>query len=87
MERAHHAGDIAQAGAFDGACADGGVGVAFEVDEHDVAAGIERLGQVEIAMAADAFGAEALFEQAAITSDDLRLAVDDLLRHFRDVWR
>ena len=65
MERAEHAGDVAQGAALDAALAEGAGGLALEVDDREVAAGVQDLAEVVVAVRADAEAADLAVEDGA----------------------
>src|SRR4030095_461593 len=58
MERAQHAGDGAPRRALDAPLAERQRGLALEVDDGEILAGVEHLAEVVVAMAADAAGGQ-----------------------------
>ena len=57
MERAQHAGDVAQRRALEPPLAERPRRLALEVDDDEVAAGVEHLAEMVVAVDADARGA------------------------------
>src|SRR5207247_6043831 len=65
VERAEHAGHVAQRAALDAALAERPRRLALEVDDDEVVAGAQDLAQVIVAVRADAQAGDAAVEHAA----------------------
>ena len=77
IEGAQHAGHVAQRRRPELALADRARRVALEIDDHEVAAGIEDLAQVEIAVAADPRGVDLAFDDPPKPLEELGFARHD----------
>ena len=76
MERAQHAGDVAQRRALDPALADGAGRLALEVDDHEVLARPQHLPEVVVAVHAHADVDERGVEQSLEALEHLALALE-----------
>ena len=63
LKRAQHSGHITQGGAFDAPFRDRTGGFALEINDDEIVSREEHLSEMEIAVAADAHGADFAFEQ------------------------
>ena len=65
VERAEHAGDVAERAALDAALAQRPQRLAFEIDDDEVVAGVEDLAEVVVAVRADALAGDPAAEHRA----------------------
>ena len=70
VERADHPRDVSQRRALEAALAQRPGGLALEIDDHEIAAGMQHLPRVEVAVHADALAAEAVAQQFPQSSVD-----------------
>ena len=87
VERADHARHIPQRRPLEAALAQRPGRLALEVDDHEVAAGIEHLPRVEVAVDADALAAEAVAQQGAQAGVHGGVTGEDHLRVVRGAGR
>ena len=65
MEGPNEAGQVLDRKTFAAPFAEGALDLAFEVDDHEVLAGVKKLAQVDTAVAADFHGDHSPLEQPA----------------------
>ena len=89
LERAHHPGDITQGRAFQFSFSEWTGRFAFEIEEHEIAAGVECLPEMKIPMDADFVSGRPLFEQTAFLRENLLFGRENIFRfcpeRFREV--
>ena len=80
VERADHPRDVSQRRALEAALAQRPRGLALEIDDHEVAAGVQHLARVEVAVDADALAAEAVAQERPQASVHGAMTREDHLR-------
>ena len=87
MERAHHAGDIAQGGAFQFAFAQSARRFAFEIENDEIFPGIKDLAEMIIAVNPDLGGAGAAIEQQFFLGENFLLRRQNFFGFFAKRFR
>src|SRR4051794_27052374 len=77
VEGAEHAADVFEGGVLEAGLGEGGGGLAFEVDDDEVAARVEDLAEVVVAVDAGAQGVELMVYQGLEADGDVILALHD----------